>query len=187
MVGSLPTGHSNACLLVWSDCRCQPQHMVCRSIHLLSQHRTRKFHGGMQPRTTGEDRSYSIFWWQSFHPRNLLGLQNQSDELRCQICGRQINSCNFHVFQSSAVELTRCIHSSTIDLTLLVKFASSSSPSFHELYVCWYWENNGNGCQFSISAWLHACTFHFSCRCLCLLYPGYLCALCLGYMILARN
>jgi hypothetical protein len=29
-----------------------------------------------------------------------------------------MNSCNFHVFQSSAVELTRCIHS-TIDLTLM--------------------------------------------------------------------
>ena len=79
------TDNSNACLLVWSDCRCNPNTwFLVRLIHLLSQHCTREFHGGIQHRTT-------------------LCLQNQSDEILCQICGPQMNSCNFHVFQPPAV------------------------------------------------------------------------------------
>jgi len=97
------TDNSNACLLVWSDCRCNPNTwFLVRLIHLLSQHCTREFHGGMQHRTTWGLLLY-IFRWQFFYSRNLLCLQNQSDEILCQICGPQMNSCNFHVFQPPAV------------------------------------------------------------------------------------
>ncbi|CAN6163757.1 unnamed protein product [Urochloa humidicola] len=51
-------------------------------IHVMSQSFTRKFLAG-----------------------GLLCLQYEPDDIQCQIFGPQMNSCNFHVLQSSAAEL----------------------------------------------------------------------------------